>query len=61
LVVEGEMAIKEDAKVACSIGRLDDCVCVNMECRTVKLGKLSRVAEDKKFGLRWVDRKKVSS
>ena len=45
MVIERKVAVKEDAKVTSSTCRLDNCVSVNVECRTIKLRQLSRVAE----------------
>mgnify|MGYP003439160943 FL=1 len=45
MVIERKVAVKEDAKVTSSTCGLDNCVSVNVECRTIKLRQLSRVAE----------------
>jgi len=46
LVVERKLVVKEDAKVACSVGGMDDGVVVNVKSRFVEFGELGWIAKD---------------
>jgi hypothetical protein len=51
LVIEGEMAVKQDAEVLCGVYGLYGSVWINRKRRIVKFGELSGIAKDKEFSL----------
>jgi hypothetical protein len=56
LVIEGEVTVEEDSKVACIVDRLYDSVGIDLKSRVIDFGKLGGVAEDKEFSFGWVER-----